>query len=192
MRKTSACFFIFLFPVLNLSCHSIRPLASVTDEYFQSVSKQPYSAGLVMDSGYRNYKSKDRGNAVADPQTYYIGEALVPLTLSYFGQAFEQVEVYEEFPDKANLAKEDFFIRPEIRLFDNEITLGEQEILLTLGAEIYDRNLRKISEVEAKARHQGRLGFFSSTKDSRGIVNIAMQKCLQKLLSLIKDALPPS
>lgn len=162
-------------------CHSIRPLSSVDNQFYETVSQRPLSVGLIMNQDYRNYKSKDRGNDWADPQTYYLGEAITPLTVSYFEKGFKEVRAYDERPKSAK--SEDFFIQPEIRRFENDVSFSEQEIYLILGAFIFDKNLKLIDEAEVSVRHSGHLGFFGPTKSSRKIVSLAIQKGLGELLA---------
>jgi len=183
---------VLIFSFALAGCHTIHPVAQPDSALLKSISPKSAKIGLVLDSVYRDYKSKDRGDMFADPQTYLIGQALVPLTTAYFEKAFQSVSVYETLPNKLELHGEGYVIRPRIREFDNElIGFSEQEISVTLAAEIYDQNMNLMKEVKAHAYEEGKLGFFNSSKDSGLIVSRGLQKALLAVIKEIEKVLTP-
>ncbi len=183
---------ILLLSVILCGCHTIRPVTTTYDEFIQPVAKMPLEVGLVMDETYRNYVSKDRGDALADSQTYYVGEALLPLTTTYFQSAFEAVQIFDTLPAKKGAINLDYVIAMEILNFDNLISgiIGtEQEIVVTLKANIYDQNLRLIKTQSATDSYEGSIGAFGSTKKSSIVVSRALQKTLAMLIGKIQSVL---
>ena len=61
--------------------------------------------GLFVPEELTTYVSKDKGTWLSDPQTYYIGEAFVPMLVEAFQQGFEEFVLFETVPTPAMMRR---------------------------------------------------------------------------------------
>ena len=181
---------LFLTLAIILSgCHSIRPMAVADGGYLDRLPKSPKSILLVMDDNYRNYVSTDRGNDSADPQTYYVGEALVPLTETFLKRAYAQVETRAGMPSDIESQKGKFIIYPKVKSFANQLEIMgcKQTIDVALAADIFDANRNPVGQSFGEGSATANLGaaamFLGSTKKSGQTVSWALQDALTQLVS---------
>lgn len=173
--------------LLLAGCHSIRPTALVTNTMISSAPKIETSTDLVIDSAYASFISKDRGSALADPQTYYIGPALAELTKTYFKKSFTAITILSTDPVSSKTSE--YIIHPKITGFENDVELSEQEIGITLEADVYDKNMKLIDRVKIHGRSRGKLGLFNPSETASHVVNLAIQNSLILLLKEIDKAI---
>jgi|GEM_PF-2165606 len=164
-------------------CHTIRPSTVATNFFISQIPQSSQKVGLVLEGDYKNFVSHDRGSFAEDPQTFLIGESLVPLTQAYVDHGFNLIETYSSLKDIDGLKGENYFIEPSIKNFDNKIDFSGQSINVTLAADIYDSNKKLIGSVTAD-------GFKSGSRSllSGGTSHITVSEALQEaLLGLVKE-----
>lgn len=175
-----------LLSIALVGCHTIRPLSVPESSILQEVPRIDEKVGLILDDAYKSYISKDRGNPLADPQKYLVGEALTPLTEAYFEQAVPDLAIYENLDDAkltADEQKADFYVHLKILQFDNTVRLTEQRIDVELAADIYDRYLKNFQTINARGMATG--------STFGGGVNRTTSTALQIVLSnLIREIKP--
>ena len=163
-------------------CHTIHPLSIPENAIVSEVPALQKKIGLVLDNEYRTYINKDRGNPLADPQKYLVGEALAPLTEHYFKRAALELTTYDSLEaarKDSTIAKYDYIIYPKIKEFDNTIRLTEQRIDVVLGAGIYKPDSTLVKDVEARA-------MANEGQDPKKIVSTALQLALSRLIREVK------
>lgn len=180
-------FFLWIFLVFTLTgCHTIRPVNTPQTTILHEVPSLQQSVRLILDQEYRGFISKDRGNPLADPQKYMVGEALAPLTKAYFEQAASQLATYEtleEARQSSGQTPQAIYVQPKVVQFDNTMRLTEQRIDVKLAADIYDGQLKLIRTVQAQGMAQGEI-FGNSVNNT---VSTALQLALSNLIREIKE-----
>lgn len=175
--------------LLFSGCHTIRPVATADTSYLEKTPHSSKKILLVLDEDYRSYVSHDRGNSMADPQAYHVGEALGPLTTAFFTKAYPHADIAEKLPAAAHYGEWDFVICPRVESFSNDLGSWslKQSIAVGLSADIFDSQLNDYGRVSGAGWSNGGLGasavIWGSTKNSSMIVSLALQEALQALVS---------
>lgn len=178
---------IFILMVLGLTligCHTIRPLNTPQQTILSEIPEIKKSVGLIMDKQYQTYTSKDRGNPLADPQRYMVGEALAPLTKIYFERAASHVTTYESFDEIPKTQSDsDLYVNLKVDQFDNTVRLTEQRIDVKLTADLYDNHRKPLQTIQAQGMANG--GIFGNEVNQT--VSTALQLALSNLIREIKS-----
>jgi hypothetical protein len=183
MKKS---FFLWMISGILLSgCHTIRPISMPQETLISAVPSIQQNVGLIIDDDYRNFVSKDRGNPLADPQRYMVGEALTPLTEAYFKRSASKINTFsdlEEIRSSSEKDGADVYVYLKVLQFDNTVRLTEQRIDVQLAADLYDRRLNLIKTVQSQGMAQG--GVWGN--DVNTTVSTAMQLALTNLIREIQ------
>ena len=141
----------FLWPFALLLCGcavlfgwNIHAPGMLSNQFYQSVSPAPARIALYLPPEVLSYRSLNRGGRFADPQTYYIGEALGPMAIEAFQQGFEEFIFLETEPDAALMARYGiaYVAVLHIRNFKNNVTMKGQAVELETETRLYDQSLR--------------------------------------------------
>jgi len=103
--------FLILFCALPLSgCATffgwdIHAPALLSQRFYEHVQPQPQRLALYLDPSLPQMTSQNKGGRFADPQTYHIGEAYIPIVIEGFQQGFSEFILMEEEPTQAVLAQ---------------------------------------------------------------------------------------
>ncbi len=116
----------------------------LSSQFYQSVSPVPLRVALYLPPSALAGRSTNRGGWLADPQTYYIGEALGPMALEAFQQAFDEFIFLETEPDAALLARYGiaYAVVLDVKGFRNRVTMKGQAVELETEAQVYDQALK--------------------------------------------------
>ncbi len=97
------------------------------------------------------YVSKDKGSWSADPQTYYVGEALGPMLLEGFQNGFGKFVFMETEPSAGILQR--YGIRRlavvRIKEFRNQVTWKGQGLKLVTETAVFDPEMKEIERFES-------------------------------------------
>ena len=98
------------------------------------------------------YESKARGGRLADPQTYYVGEALAPMLLEGFQTGFEEFIFLETEPTPAMMKQYAIPRLAVVRVkeFQNQVTLKGQAVSLLTETAVLDPELQLIARFESR------------------------------------------
>lgn len=173
--------FILSIPVFA-GCHTIKPPTTLSETYTAGILQSDTAVVLVLDEPYSSFISRDRGNAVADPQKYVIGKSLAPMTKTLFEKAYHPVLVTDQLPSAKDLQDAQFVIKPSVIDFDNDMTLSQQSIALTLEAKVYNKSSEMLDTVKVLGSSEGTVGLFHTSKKAGETVNRAMQSALADLV----------
>ena len=179
---------IFLSLVLFLvtsGCYTFRVPATIDGATIATVGKNNHSIGLVMDQAYRMFESRDRGHALADPQTYEIGPALAELTEWYFKGAFASVIVLEQVKSISTPHIE-FLVQPSVARFKNELTMfpTQQTLDIELSAVVLSPQGAQIGSVRGSASDTHSVAFIrDDEKRISSILGTVIQKALAQLVN---------
>jgi hypothetical protein len=149
------------------------------------VEKNNHSIALVMDQAYRVFESRDRGHALADPQTYEIGPALSELTEQYFKAAFASVTVLERV-ELVSAPHIEFFVQPTVANFKNKLTMfpTQQTLDIELNAVVLSPQGAQIGSVRGSASDTHSVAFIrDDEKRISSILGTVIQKGLAQLVN---------
>ena len=156
MRKFFCRFslaFLFLVP---LGCASmfgwkIHAPGRLSSGYYERVKPVHGRIGLYLPEEVLDYQSQNRGGRLADPQTYFVGEAFTPVVIEAFGQAFDEFVFFETEPDFLILQRYGIthLAVVQIRALKNRVTLKGQALQLETETRIYDSRLTPVAAFES-------------------------------------------
>jgi len=129
----------------------IHAPALLSQDYYGKVAPAHGRVALYLPDEVLQYKSTNRGGALADPQTYFVGEAFVPMVLEAFQRAFQEFVFFETEPDERMMRRYGIerlaVIR--IRALKNRVTLKGQALQLETETRVYDEALTPVAAFES-------------------------------------------
>ena len=146
---------------------------------------------LYADPAAWNFQSRDRGSRTADPQTYHVGEAFVPMLIEGFQQAFDEF-VFMEVEPTADILKQYGIPRlavVRIRGFKNRVTWsGEGELQLFTETIMLDQNLRQIVRFESQGVSDAEK-IFAKKGGPEVNLNAAIENNIRAIVQHVQDSL---
>ena len=106
---------------------------------------------LYLAPGFLSYQSKNKGGRTADPQTYYIGEALGPMLIEGFQDGFDEFIFLETEPSPPILKRYGIrrLVVVRVKDFENSVTLKGQAVTLVTETAVFDQDMRLLSQFES-------------------------------------------
>lgn len=103
--------------------------------------------GLYLEPSVWNYISKNRGGRFADPQTYHVGEAYVPMVIEGFQEGFEEFIFFEIEPTPEIIKQYgiEYTAAVRIREFGNRVTMKGQAVQISTETLVFDRNFQPLA-----------------------------------------------
>ena len=136
------------------------------------------------------YVSKNRGGKMADPQTYHVGEAFVPMAIEAFQQGFDEFIFLEVEPTAAVLQRYGIPYLAVVRIqsFGNRVTLKGQAVELVTQVAVLDRNLQPLGRLEARGSSEAQK-VFAKKGGPQVNLNAAIENNVSATVQYIQDAL---
>jgi len=124
----------------------------LSSEFGERVHPVNERIALYLPPETLQYESKARGGRTADPQTYYVGEALGPMLLEGFQAGFSEFIFLETGPTPALLKQ---YAIPRVAVvrvkgFQNRVTLKGQAVGLVTETVVLDPGLKLLSRFESR------------------------------------------
>ena len=149
-------FATFVLILLQTGCASIfgwdiHAPGLLSQDFYEKVEPLDQRLALYLPSEMTHYVSKDRGGKTADPQTYHVGEAFVPMLIEAFQGAFSEFVSLESEPSKSVLKQ---YAIPHLVLvrildFKNRVTWHGQAITVRTETVVLDPALEIIDRFES-------------------------------------------
>lgn len=123
----------------------------LSQNYYGQVSQDGGRIALYLPDDVLAYQSTDRGGKLADPQTYFVGEAFVPMILEAFQQGFREFIFFETEPDAQMMQAYDIPLLAVVRIRDlkNKVTLKGQAVQLETETRLYNSFLQPVAAFES-------------------------------------------
>lgn len=121
-------------------------------EFASKVRPMDVRTALYIPPGVSGYQSVDKGSRFADPQTYHVGEAFVPMLIEGFQQAFTEFILLEVEPT-ASILKQygvSYLALVTVTDFGNHVTLKGQALALVTETAVYGPDLNLLMRYESK------------------------------------------
>ncbi|HTL47544.1 MAG TPA: hypothetical protein VL688_05720 [Verrucomicrobiae bacterium] len=151
LRKALLC--LLLLPgCARLFGWDIHAPGLLSQNFYTQVAPSKIRVGLYITPRLRNYISTDKGTRFSDPQNYHIGEALTPLLVEGFQQAFEEF-IYLEVEPTPEILRQyaiPYFVAVDLGKFHNYKTMKGQAVVYETEDGIFDTNMNLVSRFTAK------------------------------------------
>ena len=160
---------LFLCPLalfLNAGCaalfgYKIHAPGLFSDEFSQRIASVNERIALYLPPEALTYQSKDKGGRMADPQTYYVGEALGPMLVEGFQAGFNEF-IFLETEPTTDVMKRYAIPRAvvvRVKDFQNRVTLKGQAVGLVTEAVVLDPGLHLLARFESRGTSDARKVF---------------------------------
>jgi len=149
-----------------------------------------FRVALYIPEGQKEFISKDKGTRWSDPQTYYIGEAFVPMLIESFQNGFTEFILMEALPNPEIMSQYaiDAVVVSEIRDFKNRKTLPAQGLDLYTETTVFNRDLKLIRRFETRGTSEAK-GTFAKKGGLEVNLNAAIEGSLRETVLQVQDAL---
>ena len=150
----------------------------------------PARVALSIDPAAASYLSKNRGGKLADPQTYYVGEAFVPMVIEGFQQGFQEFIYLEVPPDAVILRQYGISYAAVVRIKDlgNRVTWKGQALELTTELIIMDQTMQPLNRFEARGSSDAEK-IFAKKGGPQVNLNAAIENNIIAMVHYIQDGI---
>lgn len=189
MRKSLALVLFALSGCATLFGWNIHAPGLMSGSFENQIRPLPQRIALYLDPSIYSYESKDRGGALADPQTFYIGEAYAPMAVEGFQQAFEEFIFMEAEPTKDILTRYGIpylaVIRP--KGFKNRVTMKGQAVQFFTETVILGPDLNEIDRFESRGMSDVEK-IFAKKGGPEVNLNAALENNVTAIVQYIQDS----
>jgi predicted small secreted protein len=168
----------------------IHAPALLSQRFYERVSPAPQRLALYLDPSLLKLISQNKGGRFADPQTYHIGEAYVPIVIEGFQQGFSEFILIEEEPTQQVLAQYAIpyliYVRP--KGFENDVSLKGQIVAFETETLVFDRSLVLLDRFRTSGKSDSKK-VFAKKGGPQVNFNAALENNVESLVLYIQDAI---
>lgn len=182
--------------VLLLGCArlfgwEIHAPGRLSNNFTAAVKPVPERIALYLPPEVLHYESKNKGGRLADPQTYYVGEALGPMLVEGFQAGFQEFIFLEVEPTREILHRYAVPRTAVVRIkdFGNRVTLKGQALTLVTETVILDPDLKRLTRFESRGVSDARK-VFSKKGGPELNLNAAIEQNVFATISQIREWRP--
>jgi len=122
----------------------------LSNKFYDEIEKTDGRIALYIPPHCAEFISTEKGGTLADPTTFFIGEAFAPMLLEAFQHSFSEF-VFMEIDPNADVLKQyqiPFVIVVDIREFYNKMTLKGQAVSIISEVWILNGDLQIVRHLE--------------------------------------------
>lgn len=162
----------------------------LSESFYHEVTARPERVALYFPPDLIQYRSQDRGGALADPQLYHVGEALAPMLLEGFQVAFQELVFLEVEPTPDILKRYGIphLVVVRVKEFANRVTRRGQRLALVTEALVLDENLTTVSRFEARGMSDAR-AVFRKKGGPEVNLNAAVERNVLAIIQYVQDGI---
>ena len=168
----------------------IHAPAVLSKRFYERVEPAPQRLALYLDPSLFELISKNKGGRFADPQTYHIGEAYVPIVIEGFQRGFDEFILIEDEPTQEILARYAIpylvYIRPKV--FENDVTMKGQTVAFETEILVFDRDLKLLDRFRTSGKSDSKK-VFAKMGGPQVNLNAALENNTESIVLYIQDAL---
>lgn len=159
-------------------------------EFAEDVPQVSKRIALYIPEGQKDFVSRDKGTRLSDPQTYYVGEAFVPMLVESFQSGFSEFVMMEAVPtpEMMRLYGIDALLVCEIKDFKNRKTMKSQGLDLYTETTLFNPDLKLIRRFEARGTSEAP-GTFAKKGGLEVNLNAAIEGNLREVVTQAQEAL---
>jgi hypothetical protein len=182
-------YFLILFSGCAIFAWDIHAPGVLSNNFTYNIQPAPQRIALYLDPNLAKYVSTDRGGRMADPQTYHVGEAMAPMLVEAFQNAFEEFVMLEIEPTPEVLKHYGipYVVAIRIKDFGNRVTLKGQALTLVTEAAVYDSNLKKVGHFESTGTSDAEK-IFSKKGGPEVNLNAAIENNIVAIIQYLQDS----
>jgi len=168
--------------------YDIHAPGILSADFEKDIPQAEQRLALYIPEGAAATLSKDKGNWHSDPQTYYIGEAFVPMLIESFQHGFSEFLLFETLPSPALMRRYGvpYLAVSEVTDFKNRKNIKGQGLDLYTETTLFDQNLKLISRFETRGTSEAR-GVFAKKGGPEVNLNAAIESNLRNVILTIQD-----
>jgi hypothetical protein len=167
----------------------IHAPAVLSQRFYERVEPAPDRVALYLDPSIPALISKNKGGRFADPQTYHIGEAYVPIVIEGFQRGFNEFVLIEEEPTQAMLERYAIpylvYVRP--KAFENDVSLKGQVVAFETETLVFDKGLVLLDRFRTTGRSDSKK-VFAKKGGPQVNFNAALENNVESVVLYIQDA----
>ena len=162
----------------------------LSDNYFTVVAPVKGRVALQLPDHLEKYESRNKGGSLADPQTYYIGEAFQPMILEAFQHSFDEFLLMQVEPTPEMMARYDvpYLVRVRIKDFRNDVGLKGQKVELVTETVVFDAQLQQVERFESSGSSDAQK-VFAKKGGPEVNLNAAIENNLRAMVQHLQDTL---
>ncbi len=143
---------------------------------------------LYIPEGLSDVTSKDKGTWLSDPQTYYIGEAFIPMLVESFQHAFEEFILMEAMPTPEIMLQYGikYLAVVDIEGFENRKHFGDQGLDLYTETTVFGPDLQLQLRYETRGASEAPK-IFAKKGGPEVNLNHAIESNLRSVISYLQD-----
>jgi hypothetical protein len=168
----------------------IHAPAVLSQRFYENVEPTPQRVALYLDPSLFGMISKNKGGRFADPQTYHIGEAYVPIVIEGFQRGFDEFILIEEEPTQGILAQYAIpylvYVRP--KAFENDVSLKGQVVAFETETLVFDKDLTLLDRFRTSGKSDSKK-VFAKKGGPQVNFNAALENNTESVILYIQDAI---
>jgi len=183
---------VFLLAVLLAGCAALFGwdihAPGVLSRSFYGRPVSPQRIALYFPPQMVNEVSHNKGGRFADPQTYHVGEALVPMLIEAFQQSFSEFILLETEPSENILQGYGipYLVTVSAPVLGNRVSLKGQMLELTTQVEVYGPQLQRLVAFQARGSSDAE-AVFSKKGGPEVNLNAAVERNLIATVDFLHD-----
>jgi len=167
----------------------IHAPAILSQRFYEHVEPAPQRLALYLDPSLLALISQNKGGRFADPQTYHIGEAYVPIVIEGFQRGFSEFILIEEEPTQQILAQYAIpylvYVRP--KAFENDVSLKGQIVVFKTETLVFDKDLVLLDRFRTSGKSDSKK-VFAKKGGPQVNFNAALENNVESIVLYIQDA----
>ncbi len=168
----------------------IHAPAVLSQRFYERVQPAPQRIALYLDPSLPELISKNKGGRFADPQTYHIGEAYVPILIEGFQRGFGEFILIEDEPTQEMLVRYAIpyliYIRP--KAFENDVTMKGQTVSFETETLAFDTHLALLDRFRTSGKSDSKK-VFAKRGGPQVNFNAALENNTESIVLYIQDAI---
>jgi len=168
----------------------IHAPALLSQRFYEHVEPAPQRLALYLDPSLLKLISQNKGGRFADPQTYHIGEAYVPIAIEGFQRGFSEFILIEEEPTQQLLTQYAIpylvYVRP--KGFENDVSLKGQIVGFETETLVFDQNLLLLDRFRTSGKSDSKK-VFAKKGGPQVNFNAALENNVESIVLYIQDAI---
>lgn len=181
---------LFLSGCATLFGWDIHAPAVLSQRFYDHVQSAPQRLGLYLDPSFFNLISTNKGGRFADPQTYHIGEAYVPILIEGFQQGFTEFVLLEDEPTQEILTRYAIpyliYIRP--KAFENDVTMKGQAVAFETETLVFGPDLQLLDRFRTSGKSDAKK-VFAKKGGPQVNLNAALENNAESIILHAQDAI---
>lgn len=168
--------------------YKIHAPGLLSGEFNQKIQPVNERIALYLPRESLAYQSKNKGGRTADPQTYFIGEALGPMLVEGFQAGFNEFIFFETEPTPEIMKR---YAIPRaavvwVKEFTNRVTLKGQAVGLITETAVLDSNLNLLTRFESRGASDAKK-VFSKRGGPEVNLNAAIENNVLAIVQQLQD-----